>query len=78
MKEPTAEMIKAGNDMASEMIDACLSKDFGKLGGGDDDMTKFSEIALRYVNEDGFDSVTGIYMAMEAAKNIEENDNGLL
>jgi hypothetical protein len=66
---PTEEMIKAGCDMAEEMMDAHITHSFGDLGGGDPDMSRFSPLALRYAIEDDFTSVTGIYLAMEAVRN---------
>lgn len=64
-KEPTEEMVKAGNAIASEMVDAMVSRCMGTLGGHEV-QEEYSEIATKYA-QGAFDSVVGICKAMLAA-----------
>ena len=65
-------MIKAGNDIASLLIDASIQKQMGGLGGGraysiSNFPTKFQDIIQAFI-DDKIDSVTAIYLAMEMFK----------
>jgi len=68
----TPEMIKAGQDMASLLIDATCEKGMGGLGGCKNfDINnypkKYRKLILKYINEE-IVSVTAIYTAMEMEK----------
>ena len=65
MKEPTEAMIKAGEAICEELMDAQIG---ACLNGGSAALEGYSELAMRYVNEPDFCSVQAIYMAMEQAK----------
>jgi len=69
------EMIKAGNDIASNLMTACCCKSMNGVGGGKDWTTWLDEnkdaqnvdIMMAYANNE-IDSVTAIYIAMERTK----------
>ena len=72
--KPTEHMIKAGQDWASHATDARVAKYMGELsstkGQREWQLSNFKNVDLieMYLNDE-IDSVTGIYMAMERAKN---------
>ena len=65
----TKEMIKAGNQMASDLTDATIIKNFDGIGGGlsfvqwKDKEIKNRDLILKHLNNE-IDSVTAIYAAM--------------
>lgn len=71
--EVTPEMVKAGSDIASVLLDASIAKCMNGLGGsktweefveGD---VRNQDIVIDYL-EDRIESVTAIYLAMERAR----------
>lgn len=62
MLMPTAEQIRRGQQVSSEMFDASVSKSLGNRCDATD--YEFAEIVDLYLRED-IDSVTGIFMAMQ-------------
>lgn len=72
MKKVTEEMKEAGNKIASELMDASISKSVGGLGGSrtwedyknaNKEIENFDLISA-YINKE-IDSVTAIYLAMD-------------
>jgi hypothetical protein len=66
LRNPTAEMIEAGNKMAAELMDVSLATQLNNLGGSKTDLEGYSELAISYARGE-CDSVTAIYRAMVAA-----------
>lgn len=76
MQMPTEKQIKAGNDVAGELVVAACRKAFGGdgLGGCKEfnlDDFEFKELVYLYVNEE-IDSVTAIYLAMQQAGDVKQ------
>jgi hypothetical protein len=69
-------MIKAGQEIASNMIDADISKDFNSLGGGLswqqwlNKKVKNQDLILQYINNK-ITSVEAIYLAMDREADLE-------
>jgi hypothetical protein len=67
----TDKMREAGEQIASDCMDAACRKAFGTLGGGKEfDVSDFhtnSDLILKYV-DDEITSVEAIYLAMERVK----------
>lgn len=67
MELPTPEQIAAGNEIASELVTASLTKQMGELGGKKPSLSgKYTEIIQLYL-DDVIDSVTAMYLAMREA-----------
>lgn len=72
MNKPTEAMIKAGNDVASELMDANMQKCLGGIGGCKKfklSNFKYKKIVKAHLAGE-IDSVTGIWMAMEEVREI--------
>lgn len=69
----TPEMVKAGSDIASVLMDASIAKCMNGLGGSTtwnefvSRETTNRDIVIDYL-EDRIESVTAIYLAMERAR----------
>lgn len=69
----TPEMVKAGNDIASVLIDASVANSMNGLGGSTtwdefvSRQTHNRDIVIDYL-ENRIESVTAIYLAMERAR----------
>lgn len=65
----TDKMIKAGNQIAADLLDAAISKDMDGLGGGatlqewKEKNIKNQDLILKHISGE-IDTVTAIYMAM--------------
>ncbi len=66
MSNITDEMIKAGEDIAGTMYEATVAKAFGGPKTVPDSVENY-DIINKYLNEE-IVSCTGIYMAMERAR----------
>lgn len=69
MDRPTKEMIAAGEQIASDLIDAHIAKAFGKMGHDNrPPISSYanSDLIQEYV-DDKISSVEAIYIAMERA-----------
>lgn len=70
----TEEMVKAGDAMASDLMDGIMRKSFGTLGGGVElkEWLERPDLVNKDIIQDYLDerivSVTAIYLAMERAR----------
>ena len=64
---PTPAQIEAGQRAASELYDAAVEKALGDRTNIDWSSFRFPDIVKAYLDEE-IDTVTGIYLAMEIAK----------
>jgi len=68
MTDVTTAMVEAGQAICDEMLSAQIAATMGGVGGSSTDLSKYSDLALRYVNEEDTTSVEIIYLAMRAVE----------